>query len=98
MGVNLVDRASERKLRMRYAGGLVRHLGLQMYAGAVPAIAELVANAWDADARNVWIELPLDSPIEDGSEIKVVDDGLGMTFDEANDLYLVIGRDRRRSG
>jgi len=83
---------------MRYAGGLVRHLGLQMYAGAVPSIAELVANAWDADAANVWIEIPLDQPFVGASEIRVRDDGTGMTFDEANDLYLVIGRDRRASG
>jgi len=78
---------------MRYAGGLVRHLGLQMYAGAVPSIAELVANAWDADAANVWIEIPLDQPFVGASEIRVRDDGTGMTFDEANDLYLVIGRE-----
>jgi hypothetical protein len=86
-----------RALIMRYAGGLVRHLGLQMYAGAVPAIAELVANAWDGDASNVWIEIPLDQALDDGSEIQVRDDGIGMTFDEANSLYLVIGRDRRAS-
>lgn len=92
------EEATARKLRMRYAGGLVRHLGLQMYAGAVPAIAELVANAWDADAPNVWIEIPLDEPIETSSEIRVRDDGVGMTFDEANDLYLAVGRDRRVSG
>jgi len=89
---------TKRTLRMRYAGGLVRHLGLQMYAGAVPAIAELVANAWDADAANVWIEVPLDQPFDRDSEIRVRDDGSGMTFGDANDLYLVVGRDRRASG
>ncbi len=89
---------TDRTLRMRFSGGLVRHLGLQMYAGAVPAIAELVANAWDADAANVWIEIPLDEPFEGTSEIRVRDDGTGMTFDEANNLYLVVGRDRRASG
>jgi DNA mismatch repair ATPase MutL len=31
-----------------------------MYSGAVPAIAELVANAYDADATSVQIEVPLD--------------------------------------
>jgi hypothetical protein len=92
------DETPDRKLRMRFAGGLIRHLGLQMYAGAVPAIAELVANAWDADAANVWIDIPLDQPFEGDSEIRVRDDGVGMTFAEANDLYLVIGRDRRARG
>jgi hypothetical protein len=32
-------------LTMKYAGGLIKHLGLQMYSGAVPAIAELIKNA-----------------------------------------------------
>lgn len=84
-----------RQLTMRYAGGLVRHLGLQMYAGFVPAIAELVANAWDADASNVEIELPLGEAIPDEATVQVTDDGIGMTFDEVNDAYLVLGRDRR---
>lgn len=83
---------------MKYAGGLVKHLGLQMYAGAVSAIAELVANAWDADAQNVWIDVPLDIPISEDSEIRVRDDGVGMTFEEADDFYLVVGRDRRATG
>lgn len=82
---------------MRYAGGLVRHLGLQMYAGVVPAVAELVANAWDADATRVDIELPLDEPLADEAEIIVRDNGSGMTFEEVNDAYLVLGRDRRAS-
>jgi HSP90 family molecular chaperone len=69
-----------------------------MYAGAVPAIAELVANAWDADAANVSIEIPLDQPFDSDSQIRVTDDGAGMTFEEANDLYLVVGRDRRAGG
>ena len=80
---------------MRYAGGLVRHLGLQMYAGFVPAIAELVANAWDADASEVAVELPLDEAITDQTIVRVTDNGNGMTFDEVNDAYLVLGRDRR---
>jgi hypothetical protein len=87
--------APPRQLTMRYAGGLVRHLGLQMYAGFVPAIAELVANAWDADASSVEVELPLGQQITDGSLVRVTDDGVGMSFDEINDAYLVLGRDRR---
>jgi len=88
----------KRRLRMRYSGGIVKHLGLQMYSGAVPAIAELVANAWDADARNVDIEIPLGKPLAPASVISVRDDGVGMTFDEVNALYLLVGRNRRTKG
>jgi hypothetical protein len=80
---------------MKFAGALVKHLGLQMYSGAVPAIAELIANAWDADASVVRVTIPLDVPISHDQEISVYDDGHGMDFDEVNDKYLMLGRDRR---
>ncbi len=54
-----------RRLRMQYAGGLVKHLGLSMYRGAVPALAELIANAWDADADSVKLTIPFDTGLTD---------------------------------
>lgn len=74
---------------------MVKHLGLQMYSGAVPAIAELIANAWDAEAENVRVTIPLDEALDESSVIEVRDDGLGMTFEECDAKYLVLGRDRR---
>lgn len=85
----------ERQLTMRFAGRLVKHLGLQMYSGAVPAIAELIANAWDAMAKNVYINVPLGKSLEHTDKIIVKDDGSGMSFEECDNHYLVVGRDRR---
>lgn len=82
---------------MRYAGGLVKHLGLSMYRGAVPALAELVSNAWDADAERVSVTIPFGVGLKD-QEIAVVDDGLGMSWDDVESAYLLVGRDRRKSG
>lgn len=84
-----------RHYKMSVAGQLFKHLGLQMYAGAVPAISELISNAYDAMARNVWITIPTGRPIQQSDEIVVADDGQGMTFDECNTLYLSVGRNRR---
>ena len=92
------SQGTSRKLRMQYAGGMIRHLGLQMYGGAVPAIAELIANSWDADASRVDVSIPLDTPITGELYIEVLDDGIGMTFDDLNGAYLVVGLDRRRDG
>lgn len=86
---------AERTLEMKFAGALVKHLGLQMYSGAVPALAELIANSWDADATNVAVTLPLDEAISQELEIAVTDDGGGMSFPEVNEKYLMLGRDRR---
>ncbi len=88
----------KRQYKMTVAGQLFKHLGLQMYSGAVPAIAELISNAYDAMAKNVWIKIPVGRPIEQADAITVSDDGYGMTYEESNSLYLSVGRDRRPTG
>lgn len=82
-------------LSMKVAGGLIKHLGLQMYSGPVPSIAELVANAWDAMASEVKITIPVGRQIKSSDEVIVEDNGHGMKYEEANDQYLLVGRDRR---
>ncbi|MDR2145618.1 MAG: ATP-binding protein [Tannerella sp.] len=88
---------SERILKIKFAGRLIDLLGHQMYGGAVPAVAELVANAWDADAKKVEIVIPDDISKPD-AEITVRDYGDGMSFGELNDYYLHIGYERRSRG
>jgi hypothetical protein len=53
LGIHLRGRAAS-ELALSFAGNVIKHLGVQMYAGRpVPAIAELISNAWDADASEV---------------------------------------------
>ena len=89
------------ELVLTFAGNIVKHLGVQMYAGRpVPAIAELISNAWDADATEVNGRLPLDAawdPTNEGQSIEVSDNGNGMTWDMVRDAYLDVGRDRREA-
>ena len=72
-----------------------------MYAGRpVPAIAELISNAWDADATEVDVHLPLDKgwdPANESQIITVSDNGNGMTWDMVRNAYLNVGRDRRKT-
>ena len=82
---------------MTVAGQLFNHLGLQMYAGAVPAISEFISNAYDAMAKNVRITIPIGRPIQPTDQIIIEDDGHGMSYDECNLFYLHVGRDRRSS-
>src|SRR6266849_3815506 len=88
----------ERQYKMTVAGQLFKHLGLQMYSGAVPALSELISNAYDAMAKNVYITIPVGRPLEATDEIIVKDDGHGMSYEECNSLYLSVGRDRRSTG
>lgn len=91
---------------MKITRGTVDKLGVKLYDKVSAVIAELVANAYDADAELVEIELPLntelarkgkDGEIEDkGFDIIVKDYGHGMTPAEMDDFYLNVGADRRR--
>jgi Histidine kinase-, DNA gyrase B-, and HSP90-like ATPase len=92
-----VEASSETKeepLVLRFGGALVEQLGAQLYPSATAAVAELVSNAWDADAKNVWITMPFNAWSREAS-ILVFDDGNGMTREEARLGYLVVGRRRR---
>jgi len=82
-----------RELRLTYHGRIIDQLGIQMYQSPVAAIAELVANAWDADAEDVRIYLP--DNIEEGAQIIIKDDGQGMEFVECQDKFLNVGWARR---
>lgn len=82
---------------MKFAGRFIDLLGQQMYGGPVPAVAELIANAWDADSEKVEINIPKE-PKAHNAKIVVRDFGVGMTFEEINDFYLSIGYERRKRG
>ena len=87
--------AERKPLRLRFLGSLIEQLGAQLYPGATATIAELISNAWDADARNVWIEIPLSQPWTEDDRIVVTDDGIGMSYKDAETRYLLVGRKRR---
>ena len=84
--------AEDNKLVMRFEAHTIEHLGVKMYSHTPPAIAELIANSYDACANEVNIRLYS----EEEFRIEVDDNGDGMTFDEVNDHFLRIGRNRRK--
>ena len=84
---------TENKLYLRFHGRIIDSLGIQMYQSPVAAVAELIANAWDANAHVVHVILP--RAINEYSTITVRDDGDGMTFDQCQNFYLNVGRNRR---
>lgn len=71
----------------------IKHLGVRMYSTLPPALAEIISNSYDADANNVTITLTEEKGKP--TEIKVVDDGKGLSLEEINSKFLVIGRNRR---
>lgn len=85
--------SNNKKLEFTFEIGTIDHLGVKLYSTIPPMIAELISNAWDADAHNVYMYF------NDGAakSIVVKDDGSGMDFDELNEKFLKIGRNRRVS-
>ena len=83
---------AEKKLKMSFDPHTIEHLGIKMYSRLPNAIAELIANAYDADAHNVYIQI---TDKNDEKSICISDDGVGMSFEEINEKFLRIGRKRR---
>lgn len=72
---------------------ILNHLGRHLYRSFATVLGEAISNAWDADARNVWIYL---DPDKNGFWIK--DDGIGMTADDFQKKFLKIGYSKRKGG
>jgi hypothetical protein len=92
--MTVIAEGGDKPLILRFGGSLVEQLGAQLYPSVTATVAELISNAWDAEAKHVWITLPFTTWSE-GDVITVIDDGLGMTTDQAQATYLVVGRKRR---
>lgn len=89
----MTDDRDTSRLKIRFHGRIIDHLGIQMYQSPVAAIAELVANAWDADSSEVRITLP--DTLDEDAVLRIEDDGHGMTFEECEERYLNVGYNRR---
>ena len=83
----------------------VDKLGVKLYDRVYAVLAELISNSYDADATEVIVRAPMGGQYlaykHDGkvtsknSIIEVEDNGIGMTPEELQDFYLVVGLERR---
>lgn len=80
------------KYEMTLSLNVLRHLGFGLYSNIAAVLSEVVANSWDADAQHVRICIDAD-----GGEVIIEDDGHGMTIEDANQKYLVVGYERRKT-
>ncbi len=68
--------------------GLIDRLGRELVGKAETAVSELVKNSYDADAKNVKVNF-IDS-LWSGGVLEIVDDGLGMTYDQLKSGFMTI--------
>lgn len=72
---------------------VLNHLGRNLYRNFITVLGEAISNAWDADAKNVWIVI--DREI---STFSIKDDGIGMDTDDFQSKFLKIGYSKRANG
>ena len=76
------------KFQMSINLQVLNHLGLNLYSNTSAVLSEVVANAWDADAKEVSIEINSDS-------ISITDNGTGMNLSDINNKFLTVGYQKR---
>ena len=93
-----------KKYTMRISRLTVDKLGVKLYDKVSAVIAELISNSYDADATRVIVHAPMGQYLatrargatsDRGFEIKIEDDGTGMTPEEMQEFFLVVGAERR---
>lgn len=77
---------SDHPYQMTISLNVLKHLGIGLYSNIPAVLTEAVANAWDADASNVRIDIDLTS-----GTITIEDDGSGMSVSDVNKKYLTVG-------
>ena len=99
--------ASKNKYKMTISRTTIDKLGIKLYDKVSAVVAELIANAYDADATSVKVTLPLGEwlakrvvgkVMDSGYQVVVEDNGHGIPSDEVNKFYLRVGLERRTKG
>lgn len=78
-----------KEYKMEIDPAILKLLGPSLYTNIYYVLAELIANAWDSDAKNVYI-------IDNGNSIVVEDDGIGMSYENGGiRKYLSVAKETR---
>lgn len=78
----------EKEYILKVSSRMLELLSKDLYTNMYFVLAELIANAYDADAENVYVFI-------DDNEIRVEDDGNGMSGEVLDENYLLIGGESR---
>lgn len=84
---------AKKKFNFEISLSVLNHLGRNLYRNFITVLGEAISNAWDADAKNVWIDIDKDSRV-----FSIKDDGVGMDADDFQHKFLKIGYSKRSGG
>lgn len=83
-------------LHFKFDVSTFRLLGRELITDRITALFELVKNCYDANAEKVDITFENLNPLSDKSRIIIEDNGLGMSFEDIRDKWMVIGTSSKR--
>ncbi len=81
--------------RFRFSTAILRRLGEELNPSLDQGVLELVKNAHDADARSC--DVSLINVEAEGGTLRVSDDGSGMTAEDIEQKFLLLGRSTKSS-
>ena len=84
-------------LKWRFDISTFRLIGRELITDRITALFELVKNCYDANAQKVSVVFDNVGPNMKGSMITIEDDGLGMSFEDVRDKWMVIGTASKRN-
>ncbi|MBR2686730.1 MAG: ATP-binding protein [Aquamicrobium sp.] len=88
----MLDQDKE-NFRFEISLSVLNHLGRNLYRNFITVLGEAISNAWDADAKNVWIDINRET-----SHFSIKDDGIGMSAEDFQTKFLKIGYSKRSDG
>lgn len=80
------------KFNFNISLSVLNHLGRNLYRNFLTVLGEAISNSWDADAKNVWININ-----KDNHYMSILDDGDGMDSEAFQGKFLKIGYSKRRN-
>ncbi|MGG1672645.1 ATP-binding protein [Paenibacillus sp. NRS-1783] len=84
---------SDNTIYFNFSYFALKLLGKGLYSNHWTAIAELVANGLDAQAKNIKVYINMKD--KENSVIEILDNGYGMGYEDLAEKYVLIGRDKR---
>jgi signal transduction histidine kinase len=86
----------EQTLKYKFDVSAYRLLGRELITDRITALFELVKNCYDANSTEVRVDFFNVNPRSNESRIVIKDNGIGMTFEDVRDKWMVIGTSSKR--
>ena len=83
-------------LRWRFDVNTFRLLGRELITDRITAVFELVKNCYDANSTVVTVDFKDISSKSQQRRITISDNGIGMSFSDIKDKWMVVGTNSKR--